>query len=132
MILVNNGTDAAPELSVLAKETLDNPKTAAQGTDRPGRRPDSGAGQRSAMEQTDWHSLGEAKFVRDFAGRLNRAASAGQFERLILVAPPKALGELRGVLSPETGKRIAAEIASDLTNHPVSEIEAHLAKALAR
>lgn len=132
LILVNEGTDARPELHVLAKDELDNPRTSAQGTDRPGRRPDPGAGQRSAMEPTDWHAIGEARFLRDFAGRLNRAAERKRFERLILVAPPKVLGALRAELAPAASELIAAEVTSDLTGHPVSEIEAHLAKAMSQ
>lgn len=130
LVLVNEGTDKAPLLYVVSKDELENPRTAAQGTDRPGRRPDSGPGQRSAMEPTDWHALGEARFLRDFAGRLHAAAGAGRFERLILVAPPKVLGELRAALSPAVASLVAAEIPSDLTGHPVSEIEMHLAKAM--
>ena len=99
LILVNEGTDAAPLLSVLAKDALDNPPAREQGSDQAGRRPGTGVGQRSAMETTDWHELGEARFLRDFAGRLNRAAENGRYERLILVAPPKVLGELRAALT---------------------------------
>lgn len=131
LILVNEGTDARPVMSVLDKARLDsNPPTREQGTDRPGRMPDPGAGQRSAMEVTDWHELAEAGFLRDFAERLNRAAEAGRFERLILVAPPKALGTLRPALGAATRSRIVAEIGSDLTGHPVSEIERHIARAM--
>lgn len=130
LILVNEGTDAAPLLKVLAKDALDNPSTREQGTDRPGRRPDTGVGQRSAMEPTDWHELGEARFVRGFAERLNRAAEAGRFERLVLAAPPKVLGQLRPALSGRASGCLAAEIGSDLTGLPVDGIEKHLARAL--
>jgi len=130
LILVNEGSDATPLLTVLAKDELDNPSAREQGTDRPGRRPDTGVGQRSAMEATDWHELGEARFVRDFAERLNRAAERDRFERLVLAAPPKVLGWLRPALSQKTASRLAAEIGSDLTGLPVDGIEKHLARAL--
>lgn len=131
MLLVNDGTDAAPLLSVLAKDELDNPAAREQGADRPGRRPDPGAGQRSAMEATDWHELGEARFVHGFAERLNRAAEQGRFERLVLIAPPKVLGQLRPALSARVAGCLVAEIGSDLTGQPVDQIAQHLAKALA-
>lgn len=132
LFLVNEGTDAAPVLTVLVKDEIDNPSARAQGADRPGRRAGAGAGQRSAMETTDWHELGEERFVRDFAERLNRFAERGRFERLILAAPPKVLGQLRPALSAKVTDRLAAEIGSDLTGLPVAGIEQHLARALVR
>lgn len=130
LVLVNEGTDAEPRLSVLAKSELDNPPSREQGTDRPGRMPDRGPGQRSALDDTDWHEFEEQRFVRDFAERLNRAALRNRFERLILIAPPKVLGALRPALAPAVAERVAAEIPSDLTRHPVAEIERLIAKAL--
>jgi protein required for attachment to host cells len=130
LVLENDGTDEAPVLRVLAKSELENPPTREQGTDRAGRRPDPGAGQRSAMETTDWHQFEESRFIAEFAERLNRAAGRGRFERLVLVAPPKVLGELRPELSAATAAATVAEIGSDLTGHPVYRIEEHLARAL--
>lgn len=130
LLLLNEGTDARPCLSVLAKSELENPPTREQGSDRPGRMADRGPGQRSALEVTDWHEFEETRFVREFAGRLNRAALRNRFERLILVAPPKVLGALRPALSPAVSERVAAEIPSDLTKHPVSEIERLIAKKM--
>lgn len=130
LVLLNEGTDAAPRLHVLAKSEFENPPTRAQGTDRPGRMPDSGPGQRSALETTDWHEFEEQRFVRDFAERLNRAAERDRFDRLILVAPPKVLGELRPALAPAVTERLDAELPNDLTSHPLDEIERLLRKAL--
>jgi protein required for attachment to host cells len=130
MLFVNEGTDFAPALTVLSKAELDNPGAHLQGEDRPGRRPDTGVGQRSAMEATDWHDLGKEEFVRDFAERLNRGARTGRFERLVLAVPPKVLGQLRAALSAEAARCVAAEIGNDLTGLPVAEIERHLARAL--
>lgn len=130
LLLVNEGTDAEPRLGVLAKAELENPPTREQGTDKPGRYPDPAGGQRSAVQTTDWHEFEEQRFVRDFAEKLNRAATRNRFERLILIAPPKVLGALRPALSPAVAERIAAEIPSDLTRHPIPEIEKLIAKAL--
>jgi protein required for attachment to host cells len=130
LVLINDGTDLAPLLRVVTKSELDNPSTHGQGTDKPGRRDGPGTGQRSAMETTDWHRFEESRFIDEFAGRLNRAAARRQFERLVLAAPPKVLGHLRPALSVQTAARVIAEVASDLTNHPVDIIEKHIAKAL--
>jgi protein required for attachment to host cells len=45
---------------------------------------------------------------------------------LVVVAPPRALADLRVAFHPEVKSRIIAEIDKDLTNHPVGEIEKHL------
>jgi len=128
--LENDGTDAAPALRVLSKAEAENPPTREQGTDRAGRRPDTGAGQRSAMESTDWHQFEESRFIAEFAERLNRAAERNRFERLVLIAPPKVLGELRPVLSAAAAAATLAEIGSDLTGHPVDRIATHVARVL--
>jgi protein required for attachment to host cells len=50
-------------------------------------------------------------------------------EALIVVAPPRALADLRKAFHPDLKKRIIAEIDKDLTKHPVDQIEKHLASA---
>lgn len=129
LILLNEGTDAKPLLKVVSKSELENPPTHEQGADRPGRMPDTGAGQRSTLDETDWHEYEEARFVRELSARLSRAARAGRFNRLVLVAPPKVLGELRDALEPAATERVIAEVAKDLTGHPVDAIERLIARA---
>ena len=130
LVFENLGTELEPALHVLRKEELDNPPTREQGTDRPGRRPDTGIGQRSAMEETDWHDIAEERFLRAFAERLNRAAEAGRVARLVLIAPPRALGVLREALAGPAAGIVAAEIDKDLTNQPVDKIESQVSRAL--
>lgn len=67
--------------------------------------------------------LEEARFAADAADMLKRRALAQEFEKLIIVAPPTALGEMRKHLHKEVQDRLVGEIAKDLTNHPVPEIE---------
>lgn len=47
--------------------------------------------------------------------------------RIVLVAPPRALGTLRPVLSADAQAAISAEVAKDYTNLPVDQIERRLA-----
>jgi protein required for attachment to host cells len=47
---------------------------------------------------------------------------ANLFDRLIIIAPPKILGQLRKAFHAEVVARIAAEIPKELTSHPISEI----------
>jgi protein required for attachment to host cells len=81
-----------------------------------------GAGGSTAGE-ADFHKQAEDRFAAEAAERINRAALANEFEKLIIVAPPKTLGALRKHYHKQVESRIAAEIAKDLTGHPVDRIE---------
>jgi len=104
-----------------------DPKTHELGTDAPGRALNSLGTPRSAMEQTDWHTQEEEKFLRKVADRLDAAVNAGQAKSLILVAPPRALGVLRQTYSHTLRAAVRAEIDKDFVKLPVHEIEKHLA-----
>ena len=54
---------------------------------------------------------------------LRKRALRNEFESLVIVAPPRTLGELRKHYHKEVQKRLAGEVAKDLTGHPVAEIE---------
>ena len=49
-------------------------------------------------------------------------------KEIVLIAPPRVLGELRKQLSAKAQTKVRVEIDKDLTRHPIAEIE----KALAR
>jgi len=131
----NEGDAEFPNLAVERKRVDDNPKDAEQGTDTPGRAfvsagsprtgvaVNAGANNRSAYEETDFHQLEEDRFAAEAAAMLKRRALANDFESLVVVAPPKTLGELRKHYHKEVEKRLAAEVPKDLTNVPVEEIE---------
>ena len=131
----NEGDGEYPNLQVEGKRIEHNPDTSEQGTDQPGRAfvaagsprtgvaVSAGANNRSAYEQTDFHQLEENRFAADAAAMLRDRALRNEFESLVVVAPPKTLGELRKHYHKEVEKRIAAEVPKDLTNVPVEEIE---------
>jgi protein required for attachment to host cells len=125
LFLRNKGTPSHLELSVERVLGQPDEPTREQGTDRPGRYQGGGT-PRSAFEQTDWHRLSEERFAADIGGALNRLAQSGGFQHLILVAPPKALGDLRHKLHKEVTEKILSELHKDLTSHTVADI----AKAL--
>jgi protein required for attachment to host cells len=54
-------------------------------------------------------------------------ALKNDFEALAIVAPPKALGVLRPLLHKEVVKRVVLELAKDLANQPIPDIEKALA-----
>ncbi len=91
--------------------------------DRPGRFNDGPSVHRSAVADTDWHRAQKEKFADDIADRLYRLAHRGDFDKLVIVAPPLVLGEMRRKLHKEVSDRIVGEVPKTLTNHPVYEIE---------
>lgn len=124
LFLRNDGDEEYPNLVVLREIEHPNPPSREQGTDRPGRYPDAGtASHLSAVEETDWHRLEKERFAKELADRLYRLAHAHKFERLVIVAPPRVLGDLRPELHKEVVSRVAAEVAKDLVNQPIDRIE---------
>ena len=119
----NEGDSEFPKLEMERKIVQDDLSDQEMKTDRPGRTFDSGGSGRSAYEETDFHQLEEDRFAHETAEMLKKRALKNEFEQLIIVAPPRTLGELRKHYHKEVQKRLAGEIAKDLTGHPVTEIE---------
>lgn len=80
----------------------------------------------SSMGETDYHQQAEDRWVVAAAETLNKRALANDFDALAIIAAPKALGVLRPKLHKEVEKRVVLELAKDMTNRPVSDIEALL------
>jgi protein required for attachment to host cells len=102
-------------------------RTRDLGTDKPGRAFDSnGLGQRHGYEQIDWHRFEKQKFAKTIAEHLERAAETKAFDKLVLVAPPEILGELRANLGKHGMAKIAGTIGKDLTHVPIPGLAEHL------
>jgi protein required for attachment to host cells len=100
--------------------------------DRPGRTFDSAGHGRHAMEPpTDPKRVEQHAFFTEVAERLEAAARGGKFDRLVLVAEPRALGELRRLLAPAVAAKVSAELDKDLTHLPPAEIGERLGGVLA-
>lgn len=123
LFLRNRGDARYPDLEVVREMREENPPTHEQGTDRPGRLSDGPSVHRSAVDDTDWHKIAKERFADEIAARLYRMAHRGDFERIVLAAPPPVLGEIRKKLHKEVEERIEAEVPKTLTGHPVPEIE---------
>ncbi len=79
---------------------------------------------RSAMENpTDPHDYQKHVFAKEMANYLNKHSA--DFERLVLAAAPKTLGEFRTMLSSEVQEKISDTIDKDLTNIPENELASH-------
>ena len=100
--------------------------------DRPGRSFDSGGQGRHAMESpTDSQRHAKDEFARSLAEQLNSAMTAGEYDRLILIAAPATLGTLRQHLSKQASDNIHGEIAKDLTQASETDILIKLETVLA-
>ena len=129
LFLRNEGDAKYPNLQVVRTVSEENPPTRKQGTDRPGRLNDASGEHRSAVEDTDWHRIAKERFADEIAERLYRMAHRGDFDKIVLVAPPLVLGEMRRKLHKEVEERIVGEVSKTLTGHPVAKIEKILTAA---
>lgn len=125
----NEGDAAYPNLMVETAEELINPADRDQKTDRPGRTHSSVGPGRSSVQEVDFHQQEEDRFAADTADLLKKRALANDFEALIVVAPPRTLGELRKHYHKEVSQRLIGELDKDLTGHPVPDIEKALISA---
>ncbi|MEL7133176.1 MAG: host attachment family protein [Pseudomonadota bacterium] len=124
VLFLRNLTDQQdPNFEVTDVEEQDNPSDIEQSANRPGRMPDTGQGQRSALDDTDWHELAKDRFAKDLADMLYKDAHKGAFDKLVLVASPQVLGVVRNEMHKEVSDKIVGEIPKTLTNHRVDEIE---------
>ena len=130
-ILINQGVDKGLEAVGGEKHAATHAPTRDLGSERPGRTFDSVGGGRHAKEpRVDWHEFEKHQFAKKMAAVLDRAAGK-DFDRLILVAPPKTLGDLRGALSKQTSGLISGELNKDLTMFALHELPEHLGKLIA-
>ena len=97
------------------------------GSDRPGRSfESSGSAHHAVGERHDPHRLEKDKFAHLVAEQLNAAAANGDFDQLLLVAPPRALHELREALDDTTVKLLIGTLEKDLVKTPDHELWPHL------
>ncbi|MBO6765524.1 host attachment family protein [Maricaulis sp.] len=128
LIWRNEGFDDQPNLKLVETLGIDNPPDRDQGEDRPGRFPDPAHG-RSAVSETDFHQQAKERFVDEVVEYLNKACAEKKFDRLVVMAPDKALGEARSQFSDDLAECLIEEPV-DVINEPVDKIEKRLAGLL--
>lgn len=129
LFLRNEGDDVHPNLVVEHAEEQSNPKDGDQKSDAPGVSYSSFGSGRNTVEETDFHQLAEDRFAVEATDLLKQRALSNDFESLIVIAPPRTLGELRKHYHSEVSARITGELDKDLTNHPIPEIESAIKAA---
>jgi protein required for attachment to host cells len=105
-------------------------KSSDLGRDRPARAIESATTRRSAIEpRRDLKEAAKEDFVKLVAEQLDTEHGRGQFEGLVLVAPPGVLTALKNNLSKPIAKLVAEDLQKDLTKVPDHDLTEHLAPA---
>jgi protein required for attachment to host cells len=79
---------------------------------------------RSSGGENTAHAHEEQVFAKEVAERVYRARVDNHLDKLILVAPPRFLGQLRDKLDGPTTKRIIHSLAKDLSKASLADIQA--------
>jgi protein required for attachment to host cells len=96
-------------------------------TDRDGRAFDSAGSGRHAMGNknvTKDHEM--SLFAKRVAARVEEGRNKGELERLVLIAPPRFLGQIRANLSGPAADLVALTIGKELTTLTPEKLEAHV------
>ncbi|SRR6476659_7532900 len=97
------------------------------GSDRPGRSFESGSTARHGVgPRHDLHAMEMEKFVRLVGEQLNAASGRNEFDELLIVAPPRALHELREALDAATQVKLVGALEKDLVKTPDHELWPHV------
>jgi protein required for attachment to host cells len=76
---------------------------------------------RSSAKETE-----SIEFARTLASRLDKGRNEGDFDRLVLVAPPEFLGHLRSNLSKEVMSKVARQVDKNLVQRPAEVLRDYL------
>jgi len=110
--------------------TVLHAKSSDLGRDRPARVMESATPGRSAVEpRRDLKEAAKEDFIKLVAEQIDSEHGRGQFDSLVLVAPPGVLTELRSKLSKPMAEIVVDDLQKDLTNIPDHDLSGHLAPA---
>ena len=129
LFLRNEGDAVHLNLKVERAVEQENLSDGDQKTDHAGRSSSSVGGGQNSMQEVDFHQLEEDRFAAETADLLKKRALKNDFDSLIIIAPPRTLGELRKHYHKEVSQRLTGELDKDLTGHPIDQIEAILQAA---
>lgn len=124
LILRNAGSADQLDLRVESHHEIKNPATRDQSRDRAGIRTEHfQRGLQSGMEQADVHDAREMAFARELVAKLNQWAEQDHFKAIVICGDPRTLGKMRPAYSGHLTNRLLGEIAKDLTNLTIPDIE---------
>jgi protein required for attachment to host cells len=106
----NTGDESDLKLTALPQPTVD----AEAGTS---------GGRQSSSGNPDRSQAGEDGFSAGIVQLLNRDVLSGSIEGLVIIAAPRALGEMRKHYHKALSAKLLGEIAKDLTGHSLADVE---------
>lgn len=86
-------------------------------------------GRQASAANPDHGQAGEDQFSAGIVQHLNQQALSGKVENVVIVAAPRALGEMRKHYHKALSAVLLNEIAKDLTGHSMADVEKALAAA---
>lgn len=99
--------------------------------DRPGRNVGGrGTARHGVPPRTDAHRLAAEQFVDRVAKALAAASKKGAYDQLVLIAPPRALGEFRKRLPAGVKGKVIGEVDEALTKAPTKALEGYVGEFL--
>ena len=99
-------------------------------SDLPGKNSGRGAGGHAYQDETGPKHQEVIAFAKRTTDYLDDARKANKLGKLLIVAAPAFLGELRKHISEETNDLVIFELAKNLSQHSVDDIRSHLPKFL--
>ena len=90
-----------------------------------------GPGRHAITPKSDPHRTEKKTFARELAQALDAAVGKDAYDRLIIIAPPQMIGDLRPHLSAAVKRCLERELLLDLADAPIPEIARRVAEARA-
>jgi protein required for attachment to host cells len=122
LLLRNEGDAIHPRLALQTVREHRQPPDRELHADRPGRVHQSAAPARSAVEVDDRHARAECGFIAATVAMVDRFVARAPQSRLIVVAPPRALGTMRAFYTPALRKALRVEMEGDWVRLPAEDI----------
>lgn len=123
---------AEKNLSVVAGLNFDHsvPKSSDVVRDSLPRTFDSaGPGRHAIAPKSDPHRSEKLQFAKELAHVLDARLANRSYDRLVIVAPPQMMGDLRTHLSEAVRSHVQRELVLDLAHASISEIAQRVAEA---
>ncbi len=112
----NGGDEADLKLAPLPQAAIESEASAS-------------GGHQSSSGNPDHGQAGEDGFSAGIVQYLNQQVLAGSIDGLVIIAAPRALGEMRKHYHKTLSAVLKGEIAKDLTGHSMADVEKALAAA---
>ncbi len=110
----NDGEETSLKLSALPTPDLDAHSK------------ESGTRHHRSSANPDHHLQQEDAFCAAVVSWLNHQTIAGKIDHLVVIAAPRALGEMRRHYHVTLKNKLVGELAKELTGHPAAAIEHEL------